>query len=340
MARKKISDQTNSLVPVDDSIAELFQIDSTREVAKKQIGYIPSFFTTASLPFKNINKQTFVRKGSQGLTLTLTSPVNVPFGRYGRLLLSVLTTHAVASKNQNPERPVIIQYASMADLLKELQLPKQRGKDIREQIECFAGASFNFQSKVSELKAPYLFKDLYEDGNYPKQDVEVKTYTTGTILFTKAVQFKEITNLETKDSKVGYFKILLDEEFVAFCQKHAVPIDYTAYKNISSPIGKDLYAWLVYRNNAIKDSVFIPRHKLVEQFMPVDENADPNLVNVNYARIVSLLGEIKEKHYKEVRFDIDKSGAGITLYKSPTPVIKGDPRYALITSNINESDDE
>lgn len=95
-----------------------------------------------------------------------------------------------------------------------------------------------------------------------------------------------------------------------------------------------MYAWLVFRNNGIKDPVFIPREKLVEQFCPVDEGKDPNLVNVNYERIVELLNEIKEKYYPEVKFDISKNGDGVTLYKSPTPVLRNDPRYALITTDI------
>lgn len=329
MGRKKIEEK-NGLVPLDDTVTELFALDATRE-KKKQISYIPSFFTTASLPFKNMHKTVFVRKGSNGLTLTLTSPKNVPFGKYGRLLLSVLTTHAVISKNS--EGPVIIKYESMADLLKELQLPKQRGKDIKEQIECFSNAAFAFEQKVEEVKSAYLFKDMYEEGDYPKEDVLVRTVTTGNIRFTTGIQYKEIID-GSKDTKTGKFKILLSDEFAAFCQKHAVPIDYEIYKEINSPIGKDIYAWLVYRNNANFESVFIPRHRLVEQFIPVESGKDPNLVNVNYARIVELLKEIKEKYYKEVRFSIDKAGGGITLYKSPTPVLKKDPRYALITTDI------
>ena len=329
MGRKKISEQ-NSLVPFDNTVGELFELDSSRD-KKKQISYLPSFFTTASLPFKNMHKTVFIRKGSNGLTLTLTSPKNVPYGKYGRLLLSIITTHAVISKKT--EGPVLIEYASMADLLKELQLPKQRGKDIKEQIECFSNASFTFEQRIEELQAAYLFKDLYEDGNYPKHDVKVRTVTTGNIRFTTGVQYKDITD-DTNETKTGRFKIVLSDEFTAFCQKHAVPIVYEIYKEINSPIGKDLYAWLVYRNNSKFDSVFIPRHRLVEQFIPVDSDKDPNLVNVNYARIIELLEEIKKKYYKEVRFEVDKSGGGITLYKSPTPVLDKDPRYALITTNI------
>lgn len=317
------------MIPIDNTVGELFEIESTRE-KKRQIGYIPSFFTTASLPFKNVNKTTFVRKGSNGLTLTLSSPKNVPYGKYGRLLLSILTTHAVIQKNTN--EPVMIEYNSMSDLLKELQLPKQRGKDIREQLDCFSGASFIFEQRVEELKAGYLFKDLYKEGEYPRKDVSVKTVTTGSIRFTAGVQFKEVTELEAKDTRVGYFKILLSDEFAGFCQKHAVPIDYSVYKEISSPIGKDLYAWLIYRNHSLKGPVFIPRSKLVDQFMPLDDNSGENGENRHYFHIVQILKEIKEKYYPELNFDDD--GNGITLYKSPTPVIENDPRYALITTDI------
>lgn len=329
MGRKKITDKTK-LLPVDETINEMFALEEARQ-EKKQIGYIPSFFTTASLPFKNLHKTVFVRKGSNGVTLTLSSPKNVPFGRYGRLLLSILTTHAVIS--QNKENSLMIEYASMSDLLKELQLPKQRGKDIKEQLECFSSAAFTFDQEIKETASGYLFKDLYKDGEYPKGDVIVTTKSTGNIRFTTGIQYQEIDD-GSESKKIGRFKILLSPEFCSFCIQHAVPINYEVYKNIESPIGKDLYAWLVFRNNGLKEATFIPRHKLVEQFIPVEEGKDSNLVNVNYARIVELLKEIKQDHYPELKIDFSKDGSGITLFKSPTPVLKDDPRYALITTNI------
>ena len=127
----KKEDSKNELVPVieDNSLSALFDLVTAGE-EPKYLSYIPGLFTTASLPFKNVKKTVFVRKGSQGLTLTLTSPLNVPYGRYGRLLLTVLTTHAVLSKEKNV--PVMIEYNTLADLLKEMQLPKQRGKEVKE----------------------------------------------------------------------------------------------------------------------------------------------------------------------------------------------------------------
>lgn len=328
----KNEDSKNELLPVteDDSIEALFDLVTSGD-EPKYLSYIPGLFTTASLPFKNVKKTVFTRKGSQGLTLTLTSPFNVPFGRYGRLLLTVLTTHAVLSKEKNV--PVMIEYNSLSELLKEMQLPRQRGKDIKEQLDCFTNATFAFTHKETTLRSSYLFKDIYEDGNYPKSDVEVTTKTTGSIRFTTGVQFQEVDD-KISEKKYGNFKIVISAEFASFCQKHAVPIDYGVYKSISSAVGKDIYAWLVFRNNGLKDSVFIPRNKLVEQFMPVTEDKDPNTVNVNYAFIINQINEIKKKYYKELRVDIDSQGSGITLYKSPTPVIKDDTRYALITSML------
>lgn len=330
----KISKQNENIEAFEEQDNQLFEV-TVQKQDKRVIGYLPALFTTASLPFRNVNKPTFVRKASNGITLTLTALENVPFGRYGRLLLSVLTTHAVISKEKG--EPVLIEYASLADLLKEMQLPKQRGSDVREQLECFTGAAFSFSQKIKENKNAYLFKEVYEDGNYPKGDVEVTTKTTGTIRFTEAVQYKEIDD-GSNDNKIGAFKILLPAEFTAFCQSHAVPIDYTVYKEISSASGKDIYAWLVYRNNGMDPSspVFIPRKRLVEQFMPVDEKNEnfSKQESVHYSRILEEIKKIKEKYYPEVKYSIDSQGGGIMLYKSPTPVIKDDPRYALITTDL------
>lgn len=335
---KKISSE-NELIPVDNSSNELFA--SLNEIApvsndKKIMSYIPSFFTTASLPFKNINSTEFIRRASNGISLILNSPTNVPYGKYGRLLLSVFTTHAVLSKEK--KIPVVIEFDSLSELLREMQLPRQRGKDIREQIECFKRATFSFEQSIEEKQPAAKYRELFEPGEkIPEGEVKVRNSTTGTILFTEGVQFQEVIDKDSKNPRLGKFKIILSARFAEFCQNHAVPINYTVYKDITSPVGKDLYAWLVYRNNGLTENqpVFVPRNKLVEQFMPVGEDSDPKTANVNYARIIDQIKEIKEKYYPELKVFIENSGTGITLYKSPTPVLKNDIRYALI-SNLDE----
>ena len=101
IVKKNKKDLKNEIISADNPDAELFDFNYKPDV-KQSLAYLPALFTTASLPFRNVNKTVFVRKGTKGITLKLTSPINVPYGRYGRLLLSVLTTHAVINKGKGP----------------------------------------------------------------------------------------------------------------------------------------------------------------------------------------------------------------------------------------------
>ena len=75
--------RSNELIPVDDSDNELFDTLSENSPEPLVLSYLPSFFTTASLPFRNLNKKEFIRKASNGISLILNSPFNVPYGKYG-----------------------------------------------------------------------------------------------------------------------------------------------------------------------------------------------------------------------------------------------------------------
>ena len=59
-----------------------------------------------------------------------------------------------------------------------------------------------------------------------------------------------------------------------------------------------------------------------------------NQCSFNYNRILEQISEIKNKYYPELKVSFDRTGNGITLYKSPTPILKDDTRYALITADI------
>ena len=54
--------RSNELIPVDDSDNELFDTLSENNPEPLVLSYLPSFFTTASLPFRNLNKKEFIRK--------------------------------------------------------------------------------------------------------------------------------------------------------------------------------------------------------------------------------------------------------------------------------------
>lgn len=295
--------------------------------------YLPSSFIAAGLPSRDTGKPVFVRKYNN-ITMKLTSGNKVPYGKYGRLLLTVLTTHAVICKNTNPNEPVEINYKSLSQLLKELQLPSSRSNDIKEQLECFSQCSFIFEEKVEKILQTSLFYDYLDEMKEDFADeVKATKVSTGIIPFMKRMQYVELEDRKGEKQHVG-LTVVLSEEFAKFSQEHSVPIDYTVYKNISSAIGKDLYAWLVYRNNNLKGSLFISREALVSQFMPVDDTSHPDQLRTNYEYLKDQIKIIREKYFKDLKVEFDVSGYGITLYKSKAPIAVEDKRYILVTASL------
>lgn len=319
-------------------IEELFPLEEIKSHSKKELqyrSYMSSPFIAASLPLKDVKKNLFTRTYNN-ISLTLTSDTKVPFGKNGRLLLSILTTHAVLKKNK-PGEPVVLEYKSLQNLLDELQLPKQRGKEVKEQLECFSGSTFVFKEKRTKLSEAYLFEEFMPTEEQIYGKVTATLHSTGIVPFFESMQYVDLEDEKSNKKSIG-FKIVLSEKFTQLSQEHAVPINYTVYKQIKSVVGKDLYTWFVYRNNSIKegDPLHISRRALVDQFMPVKGNKEgyesEERVNWNYLK--EQINTIKDKYYPDLKVSINSTNDGITFYKSK-PVIEGnDSRYMLVTSTI------
>ena len=300
-------------------------------VEKPRRGFIPSIFISAALPLRDVKKTLFDRKYNN-ITLHLSSPNMVPYGKYGRLLLSVLTTHAVQAKNNlNPDGTITIRYDSLQNLLDEMQLLKQRGGDVMEQLNRFKSATFVYEEENVVMAQKSLFPEYFPEAD--KGLVQGKKITTGNIMFMDGLQYVELDD-GSNDKRSISFTIILNNKFVDLCKKHSVPIDYTVYKEISSAKGKDLYAWLVYRNNWISnEGLFIPRASMVAQF---SGKTDKDQDRANFKYIVEQIQQIKSKYYPDLKFTVDRDFLGITLYKSPQIMAPKDTRYVLVTSGINK----
>lgn len=266
--------------------------------------YVPSPFIVAGLPARDVKTLPFKRKYNN-ITLTLNGIEHVPYGKYGRLLLSIITTHAVLSKNSGTQT-VTIEYNSLSQLLKELQLPRTRGKEIRDQLEYFSKAAFIFEEKQTiRTKNSYL-KDLFDPDDFEllAEDVKATKVSTGVIPFMSQFHCIDVTDSVTKGTVA--ISIELSEQFTKYSREHSVPIDYTVYSEISSPIGKDLYSWLLYRCNSLCDNepLFIPAKLLIEQFMPVGEGSARNQEWRNYDYLKDLILKIKEKYLPSLNINI------------------------------------
>lgn len=293
--------------------------------------YLLSPLIAAALPLKDVKKNLFERKYNN-ITLRITGGIKVPYGKYGRLLLSILTTHAVLEKNSADGKPVVLRYGNLQQLLNELQLPKQRGKDIKEQLECFSNASFIFEEKKTKVAQKSLFRDFYGEGESLDGDVTATKVSTGIVPFFEAFQYVDID--DGVEKKTVAFEIVLSEKFTRLSQVHSVPIDYTAYKGITSVVGKDLYAWFVYRNNSLTEPLFISRKSMVEQFMPVRENANEAQERVNWDYIKEQIRIIKTRYYNDLNISFSEDNSGLTLSKSNPIMLESDRRYVLVTANL------
>lgn len=309
---------------------ELFE-DQTAEIHKRS--FIPSVFISAALPLRDTKRNVFIRKYNN-ITMKLSGAERVPYGKYGRLLLSILTTHAVQEKNLDGQNDIILRYESLQQLLDEMQLPRQRGKDVMEQLECFKECSFIYEEvQTRYIKTPSLFENDPDFEGMEK--VKAEKISTGLIPFFEAMQYIRITD-KNENRKNMAFEIKLAVPFIKLSQKHSVPINYTEYKNISSALGKDLYAWFCYRNNYIgEEPLFIPRHALVEQFMPVQNTNNPHAQeSVNFNHIKEVVEDIRKNHYPNLNVSFLKDGSGLELRKSPVAILPDDTiRYVLVTSD-------
>lgn len=304
-----------------------------QEQKKTQVrSFLPSVFVMASLPLKEVKKNVFIRKYNN-VEMTLHSVNNVPYGQYGRLILSLLTTHAVLNTNDTVE----LSFKSLNEFTDSLKLPRPRGKDVLQMLNNFVNTTLQYTEKEIKTNVQKsLFPEIYK--NNEEGTVTAYKINTGNITFLNNMTSIELVDENgNQNQKNIAFSIQLNEKFVKLCREHAVPINYTVYKEISSPMGKDLYAWLVYRNNFLKDGeppLFISKKSLVEQFNPLsaDIKDKRQAMNVNYSRIKEQVLMIKEKFYPELNVWFEKDGSGMLLTKSPAVILPEDTRYVLITS--------
>ncbi len=296
--------------------------------SKLSLSYLPSAFITASLPLRDIKSNVFTRKYNS-ISMIITASSKVPYGSYGRLVLSLLTTHAVVDR-KSENGTVEIYFEKEKDFLAELQAPASRAEKFREQLQAFSTSSFLYQAKITkEFK-----KELFEDVETKDSNVKVTLYNSGNIPFIKNLQYMSVENNDVDcDKKRRNFKITLSADFVNLCSEHSVPINYTTYSSIKNATGKDMYAWFVYRNNFLKENepIFISKEKFVEQFMPVKNKENYQvMLNTNFQYLKDRISEIKQ-YYPELNVSIAKNGVGIILYKSPDQITESDKRYILIT---------
>ena len=297
--------------------------------------YIPSCFIICPLPVQltDMHIKEYVREYNN-FKLRLVGAKGIPGGKVARDMLALFTTEVVCGKNRNNDDNVTIHYKSLSRFAKSMgiETSSYNGKIINI-LEQFSGCSVYFEfekkKKYDEQVLPFG-----EFGFNRGEKVYLNYKKFQNVNFIEKMESIELIKEGQKNGESIEINIKLKSEFVKMVKENSVPIDFSVYREIQSSMEKDIYAWLVYRNNALipREGVFVPRRSLLEQF------GDENDVNerMKYLRIIDILRNMKNKYYNGLRLDIIEKGCskkkGVVLYQSPLIMNSNDVRYIPLIS--------
>lgn len=312
-----------------------YLIAPDKDDEKKLRAYMPSIFISAALPLRSVATKTFTRKYNN-IELVLQAADGVPYGKYARLLLSLMTTYAVVQGGDAAgQGKLVIRFRSTKELLDKLKLPTSRGKEVMDQLARFSTCSFVYKGRVIRKNLQKeLFADLTDTEDLPER-IDAEAINTGIVPFMETMKRVELKDTGGKIWNTVGIDITLSTRFIELAGQHAVPIDYDVYSKITSSLGKDLYSWFIYRNNSITpgDKIYVSRENLIRQFLP--ECANENTERAYYKQLIDEIKKIKMIYYQDLNVEINADNNGITLYKSKAVITSNDQRYIPVIDKID-----
>ncbi|MDR2739065.1 MAG: hypothetical protein LBB68_04450 [Treponema sp.] len=295
-------------------------------VQKKTSSYIPSYFVICNLPIRSTKKEVKeYRRKYNRFQLKLVGANDIPGGKIARDMLSFFTTACVQHKNVNSSGQVSIHFSSMKRFMQSFGLENStRFLVVEELLDKFAGCNifFEMNTKKEFNKGELPIKKINDEVEIPQQGFLQLKSVVNVPFFYKYTSAKILGGAYKNGQSIGV-NITLSAPFAEMAQKHPVPIDFNGYRSINSALGKDIYSWLVYRNNGpIPEwGVKISRESLIEQFSPEEQR---DIESQNYQRIIEEINDIKFHYYPELNIRFIERGAqkGIILYKSDLVIKK------------------
>ncbi len=223
-----VADQVNQLVAASG--------------ANPDRGFMARLMALCSLPRTNPGNQLQYKRtnGPYTLIMTATGNYKLPFGHLPRLLMAWVSTEAVQTQSR-----VLILGDSLSDFMRVLGIYSSDGKAytrLRNQMERLFNASVRL-----------IYKDEYGEASVSSSVADSTAFWW---------------NPKRPDERsLWKSKIELGEKFFQEIINHPVPLDMntlTAMKR--SPLGLDLYMWLVYRTFPLRASQRISWVSLYRQF--------------------------------------------------------------------------
>ena len=228
------ADQVNQLVQASEADADL--------------GFMARMMALCSLPRTNPGNRLQYKRvnGPFKLIMTATGDHKLPYGNLPRLILAWISTEVVRTRSR-----VIVLGPSLAKFMKTLGVYSSGGGNagikLRNQMRRLFGCTVQLS---------------YKEGN-EEQFVNSPIAARG----------KYWWNPDNNSALPGWNStIVIGEDLFNEIIRHPVPLDLTTLTALKrSPLGLDLYLWLVYRTFALRAPLRLSWPTIYSQF-----GADPN----------------------------------------------------------------
>ena len=205
-------------------------------------GFLARTMALCSLPRSNPgNRHRYVRhNGPYKLIITAIGDNNLPFGTNPRLILAWVCTEAVRTQSRD-----IVLGRSLSEFMRKLGISSTDGRGqarLRNQMERL------FSSSVSMI---------YKDDNHRASAFAVLADHTDFWWNPK----------QPDQTRLWESKVRLSESFFNEIMSHPVPLDLNTLAALKrSPLGLDLYLWLVYRTFPLRAPQRITWKQVYRQF--------------------------------------------------------------------------
>ena len=233
-------------------------------------GFMARTMALCSLPRSNPGNRLQYRRvnGPYTLIMTATGKHKLPFGNLPRLLLAWISTEAVRTQSR-----VLVLGRSLSEFMRALGVYDSSGRTqtrLRNQMKRLFGCSVSliYEDAQREATATAVIADLTDFWWNPKRPNEPMLWES---------------------------KIQLSEPFFNEIVSHPVPLDMNTLKALKrSPLGLDLYLWLVYRTFQLRAPLRLTWRQVYRQFGANPAQAsDKNIVNAFRTKCLRELTKIK-----------------------------------------------
>ena len=278
-----LADQVNQLVSASE--------------ADPDMGFMARMMALCSLPRTNPgNRKEYVRRNGP-YTLGMSAGINnkLPFGNIPRLLLAWVTTEAVRTQSRD-----LVLGRSLAEFMRTLGIYHNSGgrggvqTRLRNQMDRLFSATVSliYEEEGVKARVSSLVADRAVFWWNPKRPHEPSLWES---------------------------KIYLGEAFFNEIISHPVPLDMNTLKAMKrSPLGLDLYLWLVYRTFALTRPLRLSWPQLYQQFGVDPSRANDNRTVQDFRK--DCLRELKKIKlaWPELKYSTAK---GVLILHPSTPAI-------------------